>query len=168
MAHPHAHRYNHQQYQYKDLLQRSVNFILANQQANGDYYIAQGNAGNQVARLYSHAIATLAMCEAYGMTKDQDLAAAAQSAVNYVAFAQIPNDGGWRYTSNDPRGDTSVVGWALMALKSAHMAYLHVDSNTYRGASMFLDSVQVDGGAGYGYTQRQTTPPTAAFWSAIT
>ena len=142
------------------------------QQVRGGLYflihsikLKEGNIGElwePEGKMYSHCLATIALCEAYGMTKDQDLAAAAQTAVNYVAFAQIPNDGGWRYTSNDSRGDTSVVGWALMALKSAHMAYLHVDSNTYRGASMFLDSVQSDGGAGYGYTQRQTTPPTAA------
>ena len=44
--------YNHQQYQYKDLLQRSVDFMLAHQQSTGDYYIAQGTPSNQVARLY--------------------------------------------------------------------------------------------------------------------
>ena len=57
--------------------------MLANQQANGDYYIAQGTASNQVARLYGHAIATLAMCEAYGMTQDPRIKDSVQQALNF-------------------------------------------------------------------------------------
>ena len=38
-----------------------------------------------------------------------------------------------------------------MALKSGRMAYLHVDQSVFVGANKFLDSVQTDGGASYGY-----------------
>jgi hypothetical protein len=59
--------------------------------------------------------------------------------------------GGWRYRARQP-GDTSVVGWQFMALKSGHMAYLQVDPQTVRGTMKFLDSVQSNSGANYGYT----------------
>ena len=45
--------------------------------------------------------------------------------MNFILDAQNAADGGWRYNPRDP-GDTSVVGWQLMALKSAHMAGLNV------------------------------------------
>jgi len=66
-------------------------------------------------------------------------------------FAQDPVGGGWRY---EPRqaGDTSAVGWQLMALKSGHMAYLRVDPKTIQGATHFLDTVGTDSGSYYGYT----------------
>ena len=38
-----------------------------------------------------------------------------------------------------------------MAVKSASMAYLHVPEQTFRKADYFLDSMQVDDGAGYDY-----------------
>ena len=37
--------------------------------------------------MYSHAIATLALCEAYGMTKDKNLAGPAQEAINFIVYA---------------------------------------------------------------------------------
>jgi hypothetical protein len=65
-------------------------------------------------------------------------------------YAQDPVGGGWRYFPKMP-GDTSVVGWQLMALKSAHMANLNVPPQTIRGAVNFLNTVQVDSGSAYGY-----------------
>jgi hypothetical protein len=75
----------------------------------------------------------------------------AQLALNHITYAQDPVGGGWRYRVRQP-GDTSVVGWQFMALKSGHMAYLKVDPQTIRGAVKFLDSVQTNSGANYGYT----------------
>jgi len=102
-------------------------------------------------RMYSHGICSIAMCEAYGMTKDRDLLQPAQAALNHISYSQDPVGGGWRYTVKQP-GDTSVVGWMLMSLKSGHMSYLDVNKNTVQGAMRFLDAVQSDSGAKYGYT----------------
>ncbi len=84
-------------------------------------------SGGSTGVMYSHGIASIAMCEAYGMTKDPDLRAAAQACVNFIVYAQDQSGGGWYYS---PRagGDTSVVGWQLMALKSAKMSNLNVPS----------------------------------------
>jgi hypothetical protein len=110
-------------------------------------------------RMYSHGLAAIAVCEAYAMTHDKALMAPAQASLNFIAYAQDPVGGGWRYSPRQP-GDTSVVGWQLMALKSGHMAYLQVHANTIRGVIKFLDSVQAGSGAYYGYTtpaKRETT-----------
>ena len=46
--------------------------------------------------MYSHGLATIALCEAYGLSKDLTLRSAAQMAVNYIVNAQNKTDGGWR------------------------------------------------------------------------
>jgi hypothetical protein len=84
------------------------------------------------------------------MTHDPALRQPAQAAVNFIVEAQDPTGGGWRYLPQQA-GDTSVVGWQLMALKSAQMAYLRVPTATMRKAGYFLDHVQTDRGAVYGY-----------------
>lgn len=109
----------------------------------GDLTEAQGN-------MYSHGLGSIALCEAYAMTQDKNLAAPAQASLNYIVRCQDPVGGGWRYQPRQA-GDTSVVGWQLMALKSGHMGYLEVPRSTINGAMKFLDSVQADGGAKYGY-----------------
>lgn len=111
--------------------------------------------------MYAHGLATIALCEAYAMTKDRELKAPAQSALKFIEYAQDPAGGGWRYMPRQP-GDTSVVGWQVMALKSGHMAYLRVSPRTMKKASQFLDSVQVSDGAAYGYTHRGTGAGTSA------
>ena len=110
--------------------------------------------------MYGHGLASIALCEAYGMTKDTGLAEPAQQAVNFIVYAQDPTGGGWRYTPHQP-GDTSVLGWQLMALKSAHMAYLIVPPKTIKGADHFLDTMQTESGAAYGYVRPERPSTTA-------
>ncbi|MFG0256052.1 MAG: prenyltransferase/squalene oxidase repeat-containing protein [Rhodopirellula sp. JB053] len=103
--------------------------------------------------MYSHGLATIALSEAYAMTEDPTLAAPTQAAINYIVAAQC-RDGGWRYAFQDARGgDTSVVGWQIMALKSGYMGHLTVPPQTIMGSMRFLDKVQSNGGAWYGYAR---------------
>ena len=64
---------------------------MKHQSADGDL-----SAGTDH-QMYSHGIATIAMCEAYGMTKDQYVGAAARKAVHFIEMAQNKETGGWRY-----------------------------------------------------------------------
>ena len=100
--------------------------------------------------MYSHGLATIALCETYGLSGDKQVGMAAQGAVNFILSAQNTADGGWRYNPNDP-GDTSVVGWQVMALKSAHMAGLNVGGSAFSAAGKWLDAVAVHDGAEYAY-----------------
>jgi hypothetical protein len=105
--------------------------------------------------MYAQGIATIAICEAYAMTKDRKLLLPAKAALNFIASSQDPKGGGWRYQPRE-KGDTSILGWELMALKSGLMANLNIPRNFSRKASLFLDSVQSDGGALYGYQSPDT------------
>jgi hypothetical protein len=100
--------------------------------------------------MYAHGLATIAMCEAYGMTSDPRLKSSAQRALNYVARAQDSAGGGWRYAPRTP-GDLSVTGWQLMALKSGQMAGLAVPKKTLTLSERFLDSVESSSKGGYKY-----------------
>jgi hypothetical protein len=134
----------HKEGQYKKQVFAGLSYLIrAQNKSNGS--LAQGG-GN----MYSHGLAAIVLCEAYAMTQDRQLMMPAQASLAYIAYAQDPVGGGWRYRPKEP-GDTSVVGWQLMALKSGHMAYLKVPPSCVAGTSKFLDSVQTEYGAKYGY-----------------
>ncbi|MCC6493573.1 MAG: terpene cyclase/mutase family protein [Pirellulales bacterium] len=114
----------------------------------------QGGSFYDGGQMYSHGIASMALCEAYAMTGERFLAGPAQAAVNFICYAQDPQGGGWRYQPRQ-RGDTSVAGWQVGALKSAFLAGLSVPAIVPAKASYFLDSVQVDQGEGYAYEQQK-------------
>ncbi|MBM4068617.1 MAG: terpene cyclase/mutase family protein [Planctomycetes bacterium] len=115
--------------------------------------------GNFGGGMYAHGLATIAMCEAYGLTQDAALRRPAQMAVNYIVRAQH-SAGGWRYSPGQA-GDTSVVGWQVMALKSAQMAGLDVPEITMRKAQAYLNACE-DSTKGYGYTGPGPSPTMSA------
>jgi hypothetical protein len=92
------------------------------------------------AAMYCHGIATLALCEAYALTGDHRLRPALRRAVDFTLAAQHPVTGGWRYQPYES-GDTSQLGWQLMALTAAHYGGCPVPSRCWLGARRFLQSV---------------------------
>src|SRR5262245_33213251 len=141
----------HQQGQYKQVVERGLYFLTSQMRVRREGGMQVGDLAQTGGSMYSHGLAAITLCEAYAMTHDRKLMGPAQLSLNHIMFAQDPVGGGWRYVPRQ-QGDTSVVGWQLMALKSGHMAYLAVDPKTIQGAIKFLDSVQTDGGSKYGYT----------------
>ena len=107
--------------------------------------------------MYTHAIASLALCEDYAMTRDPNLAAPAQAAVDYIVNAQHAQ-GGWRYNPGEP-GDLSVTGWQLMALRSGVLGQLEIPRHVWYRASEFLDGLQAENGALYGYQVPSSSRP---------
>ena len=100
------------------------------------------------------------------MTHDERFRGPAQKAIDFVVAAQYPR-GGWRYKPRDQDrekiGDTSVLGWQVMALQSGRMAGLYVPEHTLQLAHQYLDLVSRDGGATYAYQRgrKRTRPMTA-------
>lgn len=118
---------------YKENVQRALHWLMAHQKEDGDL-----TAGGSV-QMYAHGLASIALCEAYGMTRDKQIGERAQRALRFIESAQH-EAGGWRYNPKAP-GDTSVSGWQLMALKSGQMAGLSVSGKTLEYAKNFLKSV---------------------------
>lgn len=96
------------------------------------------------ARMYSHGIATIALCEAYALSRDEALKDPAQRAIRFIVNSQNKESGGWRYQPGID-ADTSVVGWQVMALKSGQMAELDVPQETLDLTRKFLQSVAGQG-----------------------
>ena len=135
----------HKQGPYKDVVARGWKWLLPFLQDDGSF----GIHGGFNHRLYTQAIATIALCELYGMSYDKTFKEPAQRAIDYACQVQAAT-GGWRYSPNG-QSDTSVTGWFVMALQSARMAGLIVPKENLEKISDYLDSVTVDGGVQYAY-----------------
>lgn len=133
-------------HRYSKPVERGLKYLISRQSPDGGF-------GN----MYDHTLATIALCEACGMTNDPMLQRPAQRAVNYLVAAQH-FQGGWRYSPRTP-GDTSVTGWCVQALKSAQLAGLKVPYPTLVGVNAFLDSVASDDGSAYDYDLKQKGTP---------
>ena len=142
----------HKEGEYKQNVFKGLSFLIRNmkfEKGQGSWYAGSGGKG--LDDMYAHGIASIVMCEAYGMTKDPALRDAAQAGINFLGYAQNPSTGGWHYAPQG-LGDTSVVGWQMMALKSAAMSGFAVDLDVVRKANFFLDQMSFDEGASYHYS----------------
>ena len=197
---------------YRHRVAAGINFLINSMGNDGSLWRPEG-------QMYGHGIATLALCECYGMMAqapppepDEDtsifvdpdafdpdklseedrkkweeeqkkrnrgfgdqrradrekrerealekgagrldvgrLRRAATKAAEYIIRAQS-GDGGWRYKPGE-RGDTSVLGWQIMAMKSAKDAGLGWNRGSIASANGFLNSVQYEaaGDQAYGF-----------------
>ena len=140
---------------YREHVASGLRWMIENQKPDGD--LRAGSRGNT--GMYAHGQGAIVLSEAFLMTGDEQLRQPAQKSIDFIVEAQYP-DGGWRYKPNheasppERRGDTSVIGWQLMALQSARAARLHVPEETFELAEHFLDSVQYEDGARYAYQPR--------------
>ena len=124
---------------YQTQVKRGIDWLISKQQKSGELFL-----GGQIhSQFYSHAIASMALCEAYGLSKDPRLKQPAQLAINFIAESQNKDDGGWRYAPG-MEGDTSVFGWQMFALRSARLAELSVSKNVLKGCSHYLDQASTD------------------------
>jgi hypothetical protein len=109
------------------VVQKAINFLTSSiipANKPGETTHMRGVDGNE----YAFLIATYALCEAYGMTKNPDCKDAAMPCLERIIKGQSPT-GGWDYKINpkSSRDDLSFAGWALQAVKAGKMAGLHPD-----------------------------------------
>lgn len=142
----------HQSGTYKETVRGGLKFLRSVQDAEG----CIGTRTSQHFQ-YDHAIATLAMAEAYGMTGASNLKAPAQQAVDFIHRSRNPYLA-WRYGVRDGDNDTSVTGWMVMALKSAKMADLEVDPGAFKDAVAWIEKMTDPEFGKVGYQQRGGMP----------
>ncbi len=125
----------HEQGRYKQTVARGLRWLIENQRSNGD--LRKGIVSD--AGMYAHGQAAIVLVEALAMTGDERFREPAQLAIDYIEKAQH-HQGGWRYKPGQP-GDTSVLGWQLMALQAARGSRtgLVVDDATLKLADYYLD-----------------------------
>ena len=139
----------------KDVVLPGLKWLASQQRPDGSFSDAGGYF------LYNEALATLALCEAYGLSRNVYWKKRAQAAVDFICRAQKPNPAdarkrwGWRYQPAQPGGaggselseaDLSVTGWMVMALESARLAELEVPQASIDGALDFVRWSTGEGG----------------------
>ena len=104
------------------VVQQALDYLVGCVNQNGGKVTMKGADGNE----YAFLIATYALCEAYGMTKNPNCKDVAYVCLDRIVRGQSPT-GGWDYKINpkSDRDDMSFAGWALQALKAGKMAGLH-------------------------------------------
>jgi hypothetical protein len=130
-----------------EVVRNGLKWLMAQQDDDGRLGPRRGHY------MYNHAIGALAISEAYGMTNAGPLAGPAQKAIDYLVQAQN-NGKGWRYTARSGDNDTSVTGWAAMALKSADLSGLTFPKESYDGIRAWLDDVTDSSYGRAGYTRK--------------
>jgi hypothetical protein len=125
-------------------VKKAVTWLRKQQQENG---LFGTNAAHDF--IYDHAIATYAVCEAYGLSSYQSLVPTAQKGLDYLESHRNPY-AVWRYQPRDNDNDTSVTTWAVQALEAGRFFGLTVNKEALVVASTWYDQVTTpDGRAGY-------------------
>lgn len=124
---------------FRDVVAKAIKYLVA----------AQDPTGRFPGALYAQGICTMALVEAYGLTNDTQFLLPAQRGVDFIVGAQGMS-GGWDYHPRGARGDTSVTGWQVMALKSARKVGIPFPNEVYEKAVAFLREItREDGAVGY-------------------
>jgi hypothetical protein len=139
---------------YQEAVARALAWLRTRQSSDGD---VRTSATRGVAddTMYGQTIATVALCEAYSMTRDPSLAASARSAVQFVLHQAARARQG-----RVAAADTAVLGWLVVAVESARRAGFAPPSDVFESARAWLDSVAVSAGRGqYAYASGDRPSP---------
>lgn len=137
--------------EYDKVVDKALKYLIRSQDSKTGYFGVS---------MYAHGLASIAMCEAYGLSQDPVLRRPAQNAINLLVNTQHEN-GGWRYGPRKTEdGDLSVAGWQIMALKSGQMAGLDVPTIAISRTKNFLDNVVCNkNDEGYKYVVNSGSTP---------
>ena len=138
---------------YQAQLGKAMEYLLKNAGKNGDFR-GEGN-------MYDQGIVTIALAEAALMTGDTQAREAALAGARFITSAQDRNSGGWRYRPGE-YGDTSVLGWQIMAIHSAEQLGFVMDKKIREGSEKWLDMVTQKKSLVSGYQQEGPRPSMTA------
>ncbi len=133
---------------YRDTVRAGVNWLRLQQDQDTGLI---GTTGSH-AFIYDHTIATLALCEAQGLSQYRTLKGPAQAAIRYLQAHRNPY-GVWRYQPRSGDQDMSITGWAYLALAAAAGFGLEVDRSNFVLIDSFIAEMTDETGR-VGYSQR--------------
>lgn len=122
---------------YGETLDRAVQFVL-------DQVQPGGLVASHGTRMYSHAFATLALAELYGVTRTKQVREKLQESVEFTVKCQNET-GGWRYVPFTSDSDMSVTVCQVVALRAARNAGIRVPRATINRALGYVISSANDG-----------------------
>ncbi|MBL9148207.1 MAG: PD40 domain-containing protein [Phycisphaerae bacterium] len=135
---------------YRENVAKALAWLRQQQRGDGDL-----RKGTET--MFGQTIAAVALCEAFAMTRDPELAEPARRATNFVferhARASAAPDRQSR--------DVAVIGWLVMTAESARRAGFDPPESVARGARRWLDTVSDPRGTGR-YAYRAGAAPTVA------
>ncbi|HHI79210.1 MAG TPA: prenyltransferase [Planctomycetes bacterium] len=117
---------------YGKVVAKAIDFLAAHTEENG-YITLNGT------RMYSHAFATLALAEVYGMTRDRRVHKALQRSIDLIVQSQN-REGGWRYKPFAQQSDMSITVCQVMALRAARNAGIRVPKSVIEKAVRYVRS----------------------------
>ena len=144
----------HLQGSYKKNVQAGLYYLVSRMKIGPD----GGDLSYDQGVMYGHGLASIALCEAYGMTKDTGLAEPAQQAINFIVYAQDPDR---RRLALHAASAGRHVGARLAidgAEKRPHGLSECARPRRSKGPSNFSNSVQAESGAAYGYVNPGARP----------
>lgn len=139
----------HRQGTFSETVKKAVAYLIEIQAPNGRIGEQRGQY------LYNHAICSLALVEAYGMTQSPMVRLAAQKSIEYLIAARNPGKA-WRYGECDGDNDISVSGWCVLALQCARAAEVEVAGldEVLREVGAWIESITDDSYGVSGYQAR--------------
>lgn len=118
---------------YGPVVDRALGFVIEQVQPSG---MVEGSG----TRMYSHAFATLALAEVYGMTAQPRVRTALEAATKFTVECQNTT-GGWRYVPFSSDSDMSVTVCQVVALRAARNVGIKVPQATIdRALNYVLES----------------------------
>ena len=124
----------------KDLCGRLLSLLLGRLKESGGVFSSDN---------YTCAVATMALCEAYGMTQDPTLEKPSERAVEKLMEARA-KDGGWGEKASAEESTPKETLFGLLALKAAKAAGVSIERGVWSEAGECIMKWHEDGGFGGG------------------
>ena len=124
---------------------KGVNYLLS--QVSDEGLFPTKNAGHY---MYEHGIATIALAEVYGQSRDKNLKDRLQRLIRIIISSQN-DEGGWRYRPVVSDADISVTVLQVVALRAAKNNGLSVPARTIEDAVGYVRKCYVPSVGGFSY-----------------
>ncbi len=138
---------------YKDVVQKAVNYLCDVQDVETGCLTPMHGTHF----MYNHGVATLALTEAYGLSRSPELLKPAERAIAFIHSSKNPGKA-WRYNigAKDPRqqNDVSVTTWMLLSLASAKDFDIGVDKKDIEEGLVYINEMTDPETGRTGYNMR--------------